>query len=118
MKFIGLEKLNRILAIDYGDVRIGLAMSDLMHIIAKPYKTIKNNNHNEVFIELQNIIEENNVGKIIVGLPITLKGEHSEQTNKVISFVKELGPNNFKVTGSFEISSNESSKVSVFKFCF
>tara|TARA_Y100001960_G_C14460287_1_gene721707 strand:+ start:245 stop:667 length:423 start_codon:yes stop_codon:yes gene_type:complete len=82
--------LNRILAIDYGDVRIGLAMSDLMHIIAKPYKTIKNNNHNEVFIELQNIIEENNVGKIIVGLPITLKGEHSEQTNKVISFVKEL----------------------------
>ena len=82
--------MNRILAIDYGDVRIGLAISDLMQIIAKPYKTIKNRNHKEIFIQLENIIEENNIGKIIVGLPITLKGGHSEQTNKVISFVKEL----------------------------
>ena len=82
--------MNRILAIDYGDVRIGLAMSDLMHIIAKPYKTIKNTDQNEVFNQLENIIKKNNVEKIIVGLPITLKGEHSEQTNKVLSFVKEL----------------------------
>ena len=82
--------MNRILAIDYGDVRIGLAMSDLMQIIAKPYKTIKNTDRNEIFIQLKNIIEENNIGKIIVGLPITLKGGHSEQTNKVLSFVKEL----------------------------
>ena len=82
--------MNRILAIDYGDVRIGLAMSDLMQIIAKPYKTIKNTNRNEIFIQLENIIEENNIGKIIVGLPITLKGGHSEQTKKVLSFVKEL----------------------------
>jgi len=82
--------LNRILAIDYGDVRIGLAMSDLMQIIAKPYKTIKNTDQNEVFIQLENIIKKNNIGKIIVGLPITLKGEYSEQTNKVLSFVKEL----------------------------
>ena len=82
--------MNRILAIDYGDVRIGLAMSDLMQIIAKPYKTIKNTDRNEIFIQLENIIEENNIGKIIVGLPITLKGGHSEQTNKVLSFVNEL----------------------------
>ena len=82
--------MNRILAIDYGDVRVGLAISDLMQIIAKPYKTIKNTNHNEIFIQLERIIEENNIGKIIVGLPITLKGEHSEQTEKVLSFVKEL----------------------------
>ena len=82
--------MNRILAIDYGDVRIGLAISDLMQIIAKPYKTIKNTDRNEIFIQLENIIEENNIGKIIVGLPITLKGKHSEQTNKVLSFVKEL----------------------------
>ena len=82
--------MNRILAIDYGDVRVGLAISDLMQIIAKPYKTIKNTNHNEMFMQLENIIEENNIGKIIVGLPITLKGEYSQQTEKVISFVKEL----------------------------
>ena len=82
--------MNRVLAIDYGDVRIGLAMSDLMQIIAKPYKTIKNTDQNDVFSQLENIIKKNNIGKIIVGLPITLKGEHSEQTNKVLSFVKEL----------------------------
>ena len=82
--------MNRVLAIDYGDVRIGLAMSDLMQIIAKPYKTIKNTDQNDVFSQLENIIKKNNIGKIIEGLPITLKGEHSEQTNKVLSFVKEL----------------------------
>ena len=82
--------MNRVLAIDYGDVRIGLAMSDLMQIIAKPYITIKNTDQNDVFSQLENIIKKNNIGKIIVGLPITLKGEHSEQTNKVLSFVKEL----------------------------
>ena len=82
--------MNRILAIDYGDVRIGLAMSDLMHIIAKPYKTIENKDNKQIFIELENIVEKNNVGKIIVGLPISLKGGHSEQTKKVLSFVKDL----------------------------
>ena len=82
--------MNRLLAIDYGDVRIGLAISDLMQIIAKPYKTIKNLNHRETIIQLKNIIDENNIGKIIVGLPITLKGKHSEQTNKVLAFVEEL----------------------------
>ena len=46
--------MNRVLAIDYGDVRIGLAMSDLMQIIAKPYKTIKNTDQNDVFSQLEN----------------------------------------------------------------
>ena len=82
--------MTRILAIDYGDVRIGLAMSDLMHIIAKPFKTIKNHNSNDIFIEIEKIIEENNIGKIIVGLPLTLKGEYSKQTEKVLSFVDKL----------------------------
>tara|TARA_Y100001960_G_scaffold277275_1_gene307948 strand:+ start:357 stop:776 length:420 start_codon:yes stop_codon:yes gene_type:complete len=82
--------LTRVLAIDYGDVRIGLAMSDLMHIIAKPFKTIKNQHSNDIFIEIEKIIEENNIGKIIVGLPLTLKGEYSKQTEKVLSFVDKL----------------------------
>ena len=82
--------MTRVLAIDYGDVRIGLAMSDLMHIIAKPFKTIKNHNSNDIFIEIEKIIEENNIGKIIVGLPLTLKGEYSKQTEKVLSFVDKL----------------------------
>ena len=82
--------MTRILAIDYGDVRIGLAMSDLMHIIAKPFKTIKNQHSNDIFIEIEKIIEENNIGKIIVGLPLTLKGEYSKQTEKVLSFVDKL----------------------------
>ncbi len=82
--------MTRVLAIDYGDVRIGLAMSDLMHIIAKPFKTIKNQHSNDIFIEIEKIIEENNIGKIIVGLPLTLKGEYSKQTEKVLSFVDKL----------------------------
>ena len=94
MKFIRREnRLHRILSIDYGNKRIGLALSDLMQIIAKPYKTIYNESHNQILNELNIIIEEKSVKKIIVGLPLNLKGEFSEQTNITIKFVDFLKEN-------------------------
>ncbi len=42
MSYTNQENSTRILAIDYGDSKVGLAISDLMKIIAKPFKTIKN----------------------------------------------------------------------------
>jgi len=84
------EYSTRILSIDYGDSRIGLAISDVMKIIAKPYKTIKNLSEKEVLNSIKQIVEEKNVEKIIVGLPITLKNTYSEQTKKVQKFVSFL----------------------------
>tara|TARA_B100000131_G_scaffold95965_1_gene92978 strand:+ start:605 stop:1024 length:420 start_codon:yes stop_codon:yes gene_type:complete len=79
--------LNRILAIDYGDKKVGLALSDPMKIIAKPYKTIINDSKESLLIDINEIIKLKDVNKIVVGLPRTLKNTYSEQTHKVKEFI-------------------------------
>ena len=94
MKFIrSANSVHRILSIDYGSKRIGLALSDLMQIIAKPFKTIQNKNNAQILDEINKIIIDKNVNKIIVGLPLNLKGEFSEQTNLTMNFVDYLKEN-------------------------
>ena len=65
--------MQRVLAIDYGEKRVGLALSDLMQIIGSPFKTIPNNP--ELIAEIQLIIKEKEVGCVIVGLPKGMKGQ-------------------------------------------
>tara|TARA_B100001123_G_C14844667_1_gene841549 strand:- start:215 stop:625 length:411 start_codon:yes stop_codon:yes gene_type:complete len=79
--------LDRILAIDYGDVRVGLALSDLTHTIAKPFKTINYDNMNHLLEQLSHIIKDNKVQKIVVGIPYNMKGDDTQQTLKVREFV-------------------------------
>ena len=79
--------LNRILAIDYGDKKVGLALSDPMKIIAKPYKTIINDSKESLLIDINQIIKLKDVNEIVVGLPKTLKNTYSEQTHKVKEFI-------------------------------
>ena len=82
--------MNRILAIDYGIKKIGLALSDPLKIIAKPFSTIDNISYEDCLIQLKNIIKEYSVNEIVVGLPITLKNTFSEQTNLVKEFIDSL----------------------------
>ena len=90
MNYTKAKSLTRILAVDYGEVRIGLALSDIMQIIAKPYKTLHNTSDDKVFDTLNNIISEKTVGKILVGYPLTLKNSISIQTEKVNEFIEKL----------------------------
>ena len=85
--------MNRILALDYGDKKIGIAISDPMQIIAKPFKTLDNTTNENVFLELNQIISEHDVEKVVVGLPITLKNKYSIQTEKVDAFIELLKDN-------------------------
>ena len=85
--------MNRILALDYGDKRIGLAISDPMQIIAKPFKIVENSTNENILIELNEIIKEYEVEQVVVGLPITLKNKYSAQTKKVIDFIEFLKKN-------------------------
>jgi len=85
--------LKRILGLDHGDRRIGLALSDPMQIIAKPFKTIDLKNIENLFVVLNDIIIEYNVEVIIVGYPVSLKNESSIQTKKVLDFVDSLKEN-------------------------
>ena len=76
----------RMLGLDVGDIRIGVAITDKSGTIAIPLTVIKNDNQSSE--NLNRIIKENNIEKIIVGLPYNLKGEVGFQAKKVIDFIE------------------------------
>lgn len=79
---------SRYLGIDYGSVRIGLALSDPLKIIAKGFTTIQNDD--KCIDTILSIIQEQNVEKIIVGKPLNLKGEMGTKAEEVVQFIKRL----------------------------
>ena len=82
--------MGRVLGIDYGDSRIGLAMSDPLKIIASPFKTIRNEGNENCLQVFQSLIKEKDVEAIVVGFPIGLKGQETAQTKKVREFADLL----------------------------
>ena len=82
--------MGRVLGVDYGDSRIGLAMSDPIKIIASPFKTILNEGNEKCLQVFQSLIKVKNVEAIVVGLPIGLKGQETVQTKKVREFANLL----------------------------
>ena len=82
--------MSRILAIDLGEKRIGIAISDPTQTIASPLKTIQFGGFRKLVIEIQLIIGSHNIMKIIVGFPITMKGTMSKQTENVMNVYEKL----------------------------
>ena len=78
--------MKRILCLDYGEKRIGLALSDPLKIIAYPYKTIINFGLNNLKYEIKKIIANETIESIVIGLPIGLNGKDTIQTQKVREF--------------------------------
>jgi len=78
----------RILGLDIGDKRIGVAISDELEIISTPLEVISNDK--KVKEKLQKLINEYKIKKIVVGIPYTLKGEVGIQAKKVINFVEDI----------------------------
>ncbi|MEL1224866.1 MAG: Holliday junction resolvase RuvX [Candidatus Neomarinimicrobiota bacterium] len=78
--------MGRILGVDYGDSRIGLALSDPNKIIASPFKTIKNKGLDKTKKEIFDIVKENKVDLIVLGLPVSMSGTETNQTKKVRKF--------------------------------
>lgn len=81
-----MNNYSRILAIDYGEKRIGLALSDPLKIIASPYKIIPNDE--KKYENLLKIIQENNVDEIVLGCPF--KHSHNEKENPLLEKIFEL----------------------------
>ena len=81
-------KKKRILALDVGNKRIGVAYSDPSGISITPSEIIKNDE--KVFEKLKELIDRLNVGTIVIGLPLTLKGLEGEQAEKTKEFAEEL----------------------------
>ena len=79
----------KILGIDYGDKRIGLAISDENEKLASRFLTLENKSLKNSIEEIKNIIIKKSIKKIIIGLPFGLKTE-SEQTQKTNNFINYL----------------------------
>jgi putative Holliday junction resolvase len=82
--------LSRVLGLDYGERRIGLALSDPLGIIAKPLTFIDLKKTADHISRISEIVSEKKITSIVVGLPLTLKGGYSKQTEIVLAFIEQL----------------------------
>jgi putative holliday junction resolvase len=80
----------RVLGIDFGHKRIGLALSDETGTVASPLQYIDGGGMAAASREIATICEERKVGKIVVGLPLRMDGTRSEQTEHTLAFIVEL----------------------------
>ncbi|HYF37250.1 MAG TPA: Holliday junction resolvase RuvX, partial [Prosthecobacter sp.] len=79
----------RILAIDHGTVRIGLAISDEMELVASPLKTV--DARHEAEREIARIVREKHISRIVIGMPFHLNGEKGGAALRVEEFATDLG---------------------------
>jgi putative Holliday junction resolvase len=82
------EKIQRVLAIDYGSKRIGLALSDPLLIFSYSYKTILNDD--KLWYNLDQVIKEKEVVKIILGMPYQENGKLSSNAPMILKFKEAL----------------------------
>ena len=81
----------RILGIDYGEARVGVAITDPLNITAQGLETIQRNNSDKVVLRrLDEILEEYEIETIVVGLPLNMNGTISERAEITKKFVHKL----------------------------
>ena len=73
----------RFIGLDLGSKRIGVSICDERQSIATPFKTINKTNTNELIEELKVIVEENNIGGIIIGNPMNMDGSLGRSAQSV-----------------------------------
>ena len=81
----------RILGIDYGEARVGVAITDELNITAQGLETIQRNDSDKVILRrLDEIFEKYEVGTIVVGMPLNMNGTMSERAEITEKFVHKL----------------------------
>jgi putative Holliday junction resolvase len=80
----------KVLALDYGSARTGVAVSDPTGTIARPLETVERAGSETGIARLAAIVREQEAERIVVGLPLTLRGEHGAQAAETDRFVEAL----------------------------
>ena len=111
-----IERKSRLLGIDPGKNRVGLAISDENKLVSTPLKTIIKKNNSNFISEIKEIIVENNIKGIVVGNPINMDGSQGPSAQSAKDFAEYLSNNiSIPVTmwderlsseGAFNLSSN------------
>ncbi|HEY8443473.1 MAG TPA: Holliday junction resolvase RuvX [Clostridia bacterium] len=80
----------RVLGIDYGDKRIGFALSDQLRIIASPLEVYNRKSLQQDLEYIKNLIQSNQVDTVVIGLPINMDGTMGERALKTQEFGEQL----------------------------
>jgi len=80
----------RVLGIDLGSKRIGLAISDELGSIAFPAGILESRGHRRDIAALRSLIEDRGIGRAVVGLPIHMDGRRGPEAEKALSFARAL----------------------------
>ena len=80
----------KILALDYGAARTGVAVSDATGTIARPLEVIEQASTPDGLARVREIVAEHEAERVVVGLPLTLRGEHGSQALETEEFVRAL----------------------------
>ena len=80
----------KVLALDYGRARTGVAVSDPTGTIARPVGVVEQASSEQGLARLAELIGEHEVERVIVGLPLTLRGERGEQARETEAFIETL----------------------------
>ena len=111
-----IGKKSRLLGIDPGKSRIGLAISDEDKLVSTPLKTINKKNNSNYISVIKEIIIENNIKGVIIGNPINMDGSSGPSSQSAIDFAKYISNNisipvsmwdeRLSTEGAFNLSSN------------
>ena len=83
--------MNRILGIDYGVSRTGIAITDALGITAQGLETIISNGNDKIILKrLNEIIQEYNINKIVIGNPLNMDGSVSKRSEETDLFIHKL----------------------------
>ena len=80
----------KVLALDYGRARTGIAVSDPTGTIARPVGVVERARTEQGLARLAELIAEHEVERVVVGLPLTLRGERGEQARETEDFIETL----------------------------
>ncbi len=78
------------MALDYGEKRIGLALSDPLKIFAKPYRVLANLGFDSLVAELKDIIAQQRVDLLLVGIPYAIDGGNTPKTDETLAIFEQL----------------------------
>jgi putative Holliday junction resolvase len=81
----------RLLGVDYGSVRVGLAVSDADHRIASPLATYHRRDSEQDAAWIRALVEEEQIGQIVIGLPVHLDGREGKKAAEARAFGRWLG---------------------------
>tara|TARA_A100001037_G_scaffold104086_1_gene94697 strand:+ start:94 stop:507 length:414 start_codon:yes stop_codon:yes gene_type:complete len=100
----------KVIGIDFGLSKVGLAISDPSGIIALPLKVIRYKSKEDLLSELKDISKEKNVNKFVVGYPISMNYKENEMTKIIDIFKQDMENMNFEVILEDERLSSEYAK--------